>query len=242
MKLKKVSNLIGKPVVSIFDGNIDGYVKGVFVDRRLSKITMLSIFDDESQVEKFANLTDLVALDGDAIMLKNNQSIMLAETFAFEDINLIGFKVFDIEGKYLGKIADVEFDEKLTLQDIVLQDKQILKKSNVLKVGNNLLITYLEKRVTISCYKPKTKFFDKTTKNVKVEIQENTHKERKTRAYPKKVLTRGYEFLIGRKVGKNIYTENHQLIAKKQSKITSQTIDTASQNGKLKELTTYSIV
>ena len=240
--MEKISNLVGKPVVSIYEGNIEGYVKGVFVDRELSKITMLSIFDDESQIEKFVNLIDLVTLGDDAVMIKNNQNILLNETFAVEDANPIGFKVFDIEGKYFGKIADVEFDENLTLQSIVLQDKQILNKSNVLKVGKNLIIKSIENKVKISKFKPKTRIFDKKQKNVKVEIQEDSTQKKPTRAYPKKVLTRGYEFLIGRKVGRNIYTENNQLIAKKQSKITSQTIDTASQNGKLKELTTYSVV
>ena len=72
-----------------------------------------------------------------------------------------------------------------------------------------------------------------------VEIMET--EQPKQIVVPKKMLTTSFDFLIGRKVGQNLYAENGQLIAKKQSKITNHIIDIASQNGKLKELTTYSV-
>ena len=53
-------------------------------------------------------------------------------------------------------------------------------------------------------------------------------------------LTTNYEFLIGRKLEKNIYSSNRELIARKNSKITLDIINKAKLYYKIRELTKYS--
>lgn len=57
---------------------------------------------------------------------------------------------------------------------------------------------------------------------------------------PKKSTTKN-NFLIGRKVQRNIYSFNHELIIKKNTRISEKTILTAKSHSKLKELSLYSI-
>lgn len=241
-KLEKISNILGKPIISIYDGMMEGYIKNILVDKKMKKVVYFCIFNDESQEEKLVNSNDIYSISHDSLMIKNNENISLAETIMIEHINPIGFKVFDLNGNFDGKIVDILFDDKFEIEKIFMQEEKILDKKNILNVGNNLIIKNSKKNVKLSSFKPKTKIIGNIeTKDVKVEIQKE-NKSKNIRTYPKKILTAGYEFLIGRKVGQNIYTDNKQLIAKKQSKITSQIIDVASQNGKLKELTTSSVI
>ena len=149
----------------------------------------------------------------------------------------MGYKVYTQTGKFIDKVFDIEFDDKLNVKNIYLKDQNVLDKKMVLSIGKNVIIQKENKSTKISSFAP-NKVKTENGSNL-VEIMET--EQTKQIVVPKKVLTTSYEFLIGRKVGQNLYAENGQLIAKKQSKITSHIIDIASQNGKLKELTTYSL-
>ncbi len=58
---------------------------------------------------------------------------------------------------------------------------------------------------------------------------------------PINVLSNNYDFLIGRKVNKNIFANNKELIIKKNFKIMHKHIELASTYNKLRELVNYSI-
>lgn len=237
--LENVSKLLGKPVINIYDGNLEGYVKNILVDRKLEKLVWIEIFEDENQEEKILNIKDILNMNCDAVMVKNNSNIFLADTIETNCINPIGYKIYNIEGKYQEKIADLTFDEKNKLVDISLTNNQKLEANCILKVGNGIIIKKDDKNIKLSSFKPKT------LSSIEVNTEQTVHalNNKKTlSSNPKKMLATGSEFLIGRKVGQNIYTESKQLIIKKQSKITPHIINIASQNGKLKELTTFSII
>lgn len=55
-----------------------------------------------------------------------------------------------------------------------------------------------------------------------------------------KTVTTNYEFLIGRKLEKNIYAQNKELIARKNTRITKDIINKAKMYFKIRELTKYS--
>ena len=239
-KLSNISNLLGKPVISVYDGKIEGYIKNILTDKKISKLVWLCVFDDESQEEKLVGFCDIYHHDKDAVMIKNSDNVLLFDTVILEEINPIGYKVFDVEGKSCGKVLDLTFKENYYIEKLMLQSDQYLERKDILNIGDNLILTKGEKAVKISSFKTKTRVLTSIAKEVKVEIQNSNTKPAKTQ--PKKFLTAGFEFLIGRKVGQNIYADNKQLIAKKNSKITNQIIDTASKNGKLKELTTLSVI
>ena len=235
---EQISKLLGKPVISIYNGTLEGYIKNALLDKKMNKLLWLEIFDDDSQEEKLVEAKYVYCLLNDAVMLKNSDGIYVAETTMFEGINPIGCKVYDINGTFAGKITDVTFDERLFVDKILLQDEMTLEKRDILVANGNIAIKKTTENIKISNFKPRTKIFDMNINEQIVEIQ-NESKASKS-PLPKKIPA-GYEFLIGRKVGQNIYADNKQIIVKKQSKITSQIIDVASRNGKLKELTSLSL-
>lgn len=237
--MEKVSKILGKPVINIFEGKLEGYVKNIYADKKLQKVLWLCLFDDETQEEKLVDCKGIYCFKENAVMIKNSSELYLFDTIKLEELNPIGYKVYSLDGKETGKILDFEVDDKFNIQEIYLQDNTTLDKKYILCIGNNVIIQKDNIHISVANFRPKQPVEVQNQTNQKVEILTT---ENQTKISPKKVLTAGYEFLIGRKVGQNIFAENGQLIAKKQSKITSQIIDIASQNGKLKELTTYSVI
>ena len=71
---------------------------------------------------------------------------------------------------------------------------------------------------------------------VKTPIKKDYSQSNKTPT----LLTANYQFLIGRKLEKNIYTQNKEIIAKKNSKITDETIKKARLYYKIRELPKFS--
>ena len=237
--MENILKLLGKPVISIYDGTLEGFVKNVLVDKKLKKIMWLEIFNDESQDENVLDIKNIFALKNDAIMIKNNEKLYLSNMINTNCINPIGYKVYNINGKYESRIANFDFDENFIIKSIILQNNLVLDKKHIFNVGNGIILK-TENNVKIKSFKPKAVIKTNIKKEQKVEAMEE--KNVTIKAQPNKILTAGSEFLIGRKVGQNIYSETKQLLIKKNSKITSQIIDIASQNGRLKELTSYSVI
>ena len=237
--MENISKLLGKPVISIYNGNLEGYVKNVLVDKKLQKLCWLEIFDDETQEEKIVNLKNLFNLENDAIMLKNNEQVYVLNTIDTNCINPIGFKIYDIEGTFFSKVTDLLYDDKLNVKKILLMDNGELNINEILNVGKNIIIKK-ENNIKLFNFKPKAKIqVNQIFSEQKVEIQKPTKKQIKIK--PKKILTANFDFLIGRKVGKTIFADNKQILIKKETLINSSVIKIASRNGKLKELTSYSI-
>lgn len=235
--LEKISQLISKPVISIFDGTLEGYIKYALVDDKLKKLTWLCIFDDETEDEKIFSTKCITNFCNNAIMIKNNIDVYHIDQMDLQDINPIGYKIFKTNGEDCGKICDYDFDDKFNLQNIYLSNENIFDKTQLLKIGKNIIIQKNQTNEKLFYYGPRQIKDIRTEKETLVTIQNSNNGKN----IPSKILTSGYGFLIGRKVGQNIYAENGTMLAKKQSVITAQIIDAASKNGKLNELTKYSL-
>ena len=236
--LERITKILGKPVLSIYDGEFIGYIKNVFVDEKLRKVLWLCIFDDNTEEEKIISPKGVYSFEGNAVMIKNKADIFLAGTIITKDISLIGYKIYSLDGTVTGKITDIEVDSKLYITNIFQQNDEQFDKTTVLKIGNSIIIQKNSKTDKLNDFRPRQISDLQISNNRKVVALKE---QNQNKIQPTKLLTDGYGFLIGRKVGQNIYSENGTLLAKKQSVITAHLIDTASQNGKLKELTTYSL-
>ena len=236
--MERITKILGKPVLSIYDGEFIGYIKNVFVDEKLRKVLWLCIFDDNTEEEKIISPKGVYSFEGNAVMIKNKADIFLAGTIITKDISLIGYKIYSLDGTVTGKITDIEVDSKLYITNIFQQNDEQFDKTTVLKIGNSIIIQKNSKTDKLNDFRPRQISDLQISNNRKVVALKE---QNQNKIQPTKLLTDGYGFLIGRKVGQNIYSENGTLLAKKQSVITAHLIDTASQNGKLKELTTYSL-
>ena len=172
--MKRITEFLGKPVISLLEGNIEGYVKNVVFDKTLKKVKYLVIFEDnEFQDEKMLETSKIFNIGENAIVIKNNSCLELVKQEALPITNHINCKVYTTLGKYVGIIADIEINNDFATQSVLLTNQTILYPSNFLSFGQDIFVMQdASKIVKIANIKKRDKLVDlKNTANIsKVSI------------------------------------------------------------------------
>ena len=238
--MKTLSSLIGKPIISIYNGKIEGYVKNLLFDKKLNKLCYLQFFDDNTQEEKLVQSKSVYKVGQDAIILKNDADIILDTIDISNFINPTNFDVYSLDGNKLGKVNDIAITDNNKIENLILNNQNKLTTNSILNVGENVIILKAEhQKVKITDFKNKSKIVKWLNKDIKVETQNGVTII--TPQKPKKMLTNNFNFLLGRKTTKSIYADNGELLVKKQTKITNNVIEIVCKYGKLKDLTANSV-
>ncbi|MBQ0017404.1 MAG: PRC-barrel domain-containing protein [Clostridiales bacterium] len=284
--MKKVSDFLGKPVISLYESTTEGIVKNLMFDKNFKKLKYIVMFNDnEFQEEKIVAVQDIYSYGENAIILKNNSCLDLKTKLTEELESPINNYVYTILGKYIGIVKDVMIDEKFNIKEIELNDNKTIEIEKVVTSGKDAMFIQEEgTEVKLSYFKNKKIVNKEENKEIKVLVlnKEQLNKNIETEnlvnqevvnnsdgqesslveelpqeetfvkpILPKKkveltgsalpkVATTKKNFLIGRKVAKNIYSFNHEIIIRKNTRITDKTILIAKSHSKLKELALYS--
>lgn len=160
--MKRITEFLGKPVISLLEGNIEGYVKNVVFDKTLKKVKYLVIFEDnEFQDEKMLETSKIFNIGENAIVIKNNSCLELVKQEALPITNHINCKVYTTLGKYVGIIADIEIDDDFATQSVLLTNQTILYPSNFLSFGQDIFVMQdASKIVKIANIKKRDKLVD----------------------------------------------------------------------------------
>ena len=287
--MRKITDYLGKPVLSVFESSTQGIVKDVLFDKNFKKLKFIVLFEDNDiQEDKFVAVSDIYSMGENAIVLKNNSVIESQSILTDEIANPINNSAYTTSGTFLGVVKNADIDDKFNLMGITLNGGQTIDISNILTSGNDTLFVQDQNSfVKLANFKKKT--ISMPSQNIKVSILTEqsqslaeapivpTTSEQDTEnsavlpanqpeniapedlaqlpvepIKPKRTVllqssclptqsTTKNNFLIGRKVQKNIYSFNHELIIKKNTKINEKIILLAKSHSKFKELSLNSI-
>lgn len=275
--MKKVTDFLGKPVLSLYESTTEGIVKDLVFDKAFKKLKFIVLFtDNEFQEEKIVSVNDIYSYGENALILKNNSCLDLKTNLTDELSSPINNFVYTTLGKFVGTVQDVNIDDKNNIISVLLTNNQTIMLDKIVTSGKDAMFIQDEtKEVKLANFKKRQIVNVQENKAVKVEIlqvpetiSEVTDNEtvqtpleveqvetllnddttpikpRKkivldSNNLPKRSTTKD-NFLIGRKVEKNIYSFNHELIIRKNTRITEKTIVIAKSHSKFKELTLYS--
>ena len=146
--MKNLTNFLGKPVISLYEGNLEGYVKNVIFDKSLKKLKYFVLFEDnEFQDEKMLEISKVYNFNNDAIIIKNNSTLELKKEEVFGISNHINCKVYSSTGEYLGLVTDVVLNDDLTTNKVILSSNLELLPSEFLTFGQDLFIKQDENNV-----------------------------------------------------------------------------------------------
>lgn len=274
--MRKITEYLGKPVLSLYESVTEGIVNNVVFDKNLKKLKFIVLFNDnEFQEEKIVKVSDIYSYGENAIVIKNNACLELKDAIVDEINNPINNYAYTTRGKLLGTVSDVEIDNKNNIVQIDLNNGEHIKIDKVVTSGKDAMFVQDEENlVKISKFKRKNFANTNQNKEIKVQIlptapanvdeednslkveepQENNKEVEVEEVQPikpkKKVVLNADclptkkvtkdNYLVGRKVERNIYSFNHELIIKKNTRVTEKTIVTAKSHSKLKELALYS--
>ena len=136
----KLTELLGKSVLSIYNCEIEGVVKDVTFNAQNNKLKQIKIFkDNDFQEEKIFDTKNIYSLK-DAVILKNDSYITLQAVEKPANCNLINNAVYSHKGEYIGQIKDVLLNEKFFVEKIVLNSDLSFLPSQILHSKEKLTI------------------------------------------------------------------------------------------------------
>ena len=237
--MAKVSNIISSFVVSIYNGQTEGVVSNIlFNEKKKAKYLIISQ-NDETFFLLYTK--DIYAFGDGAVLIKNSQVLNMYENKILESKNCfspINSIVVNLDGNFLGYVSDIDLDNKYSIVSISVGNDKTIKLCDVLNVTDSAILTCLGiKKPKISNFKA-SNILPTVENNIKVTIQDDI-KPVET-ILPTRSIT-NYNFLLNRKVNRDIQNFNGEIIIKENQIINTKILDIARINGKIRELTKYSI-
>lgn len=230
--MSKVSNIISSYVVSVYNGQIEGIVNNIlFNNKKQAKYLVISQNDEQFLV---LETKDIYKTGEGAVIIKNSDVLSLMESSelkmkeCFSPINSI---VVSIDGDYIGHVSDIELDNKYNIKNFIV-DGQVFDLNKVINISESaIIINTLDIKTNLSKFKSKTKIVmgNERITNQTVSVMSNQT------ILPNRTML-NYNFLIGRKVSKDILNFNGEIIIKENQTVNSKVLDIARINGKLREL------
>lgn len=230
--MSKVSNIISSYVVSVYNGQIEGIVNNIlFNNKKQAKYLVISQNDEQFLV---LETKDIYKTGEGAVIVKNSDVLSLMESSelkmkeCFSPINSI---VVSIDGDYIGHVSDIELDNKYNIKNFIV-DGQVFELNKVINISESaIIINTLDIKTSLSKFKSKTKIVmgNERITNQTVSVMSNQT------ILPNRTML-NYNFLIGRKVSKDILNFNGEIIIKENQTVNSKVLDIARINGKLREL------
>lgn len=266
----KLSDFISKPIISIYDGAIEGIIKSAIFDKKFNRLKCFIIFDEFDDIieEKCLAINKIYSIGDDSIVIRNNACLepIKGVEATFEKKNPINLSVYDSTGKYMGIISDLNFDDKFYVKSLVLDNLYEIQTVNFISSNKTVFIVQNTiKHISLNNFAPKN-INSKLDKGEDVYILKSENeiiKEKIQKVFDaefdsindkqiilrdKKIdlqlpnkITSNVNFLVGRKATRNIYSPTNEVIVKKNSVINANNIEIIKKYGKLKELATFSI-
>ncbi len=245
----KLSEIIAKPVYSIFEGVLVGTIVGTVLENKTKKVKAFSVLSIDEETESFLSPRDIFVQSENCLLIRN---VTKLKNIALAQTNLIGKKVLSFSGEDFGNIKEVFFDEKFNMLSVETTLNGVLNKDVFVSFGEDATFVSLEKNVLISRFKPRSFISREDIADVKVSIlNENNFNEIKIgsigdnslKSYssvPVKIA-KNPSFLLGRKCKSTIVDTKGEVIVREGEVITEKAISKAQINNKIYELSVSAI-
>lgn len=232
-----LSELLQKPLLCLYEGELLGNINKVFFDKSRKKIKGFEILNEE-EICYFLYPKHIYTIGKHAITIKNKQHLVLAlneETSS--DILPINVKVYSLQGEYLGVVKDYSITDKYIVESLILDNQQLINISDMASFSNSSVVVYCsQEHVNINSFRYRIQ--NKNTPPQKVKVLPKLFASfNKIAPSP---TDKGQNFIVGRVCTKDIVDNQHNIIIKQNSTITEQILALASNKNKLQELIKYS--
>lgn len=238
----KVSEIISKEVVSIYEGEVLGTIKNVILNSTLTKVLKFVFFNDDTDTDSCVLINNLYSISENGIMVKNLSKVQFCLE---EENNPINKKIYTISANDLGKINDIVIDEKGNVLKFTTSKSNEFFPLDILNFGSICVVNDAEQQVKISSFRPKNNINSSLDilENIQVKIvqMDETKTKITNPTFPARVTT-NVNNLIGKRVSKTITGLNNEVIIKQYNTISKHTLDMAKMHNKTTELLYNSLI
>lgn len=238
----KISEIISREVIAIYECESVGTIKSVCFNQNLTKAIGFVFFNDENDFDSCINQENIYSITEEGILIRNMSKTSI---FVGENNSPINKKIFSVTGKDYGKIKDVILNQDLTVDHFLTNKQTKIYPQNLVTFGSTILITNdNDNPVKAHMFKPKERAFvsEKELKDITVKILQisPTKSEQEPLTpikFPLKINSSNQtKELIGKKVSKTIMGQNNEIIIRQNNIISGKTLDMAKRHNKTREL------
>lgn len=220
-------------VLSLYEGEIIGQVNKLYFDKKLKKLMLIELLGEDGALLTLST-KNIYHIGKNAITVKNKQSVGMTLDLQAYVACPIGSKAYNINGEFLGKVQEINFNAKYQTEKIWLENSTSLGIDTLATVGKNTIIFYSSQKVNIDNFEPKQQPVEFKTEDVGFASTMPVEEKPKP---AKQVQTSS--FLIGRICTKDIYNFNNELLIKAESVVNKKNLKEINKFGKIKELMLY---
>jgi sporulation protein YlmC with PRC-barrel domain len=236
--MRKISEIISKEIISVFEGEKIGTVKNITFSNNYKKIKSFVFFDDECEFESEVLSKNVYNATEDGVLIRNLSKV--SNDFIVNN-NPMNTSVFLLNGTGMGKISDICFDENFNVMQFNTSMGKSFLPNQILKMGFDVCIIKNDSaKISVAAFKPPTEFAPKTqilenlqVKLVRLNPTEDT--QNFLPALPIKVKP-NINALIGKTATKTITGLNNEVIIRQHAVISKHTLEMAKTHNKTHEL------
>ena len=232
-----LSELLQKPLLCLYEGELLGNINKVFFDKSKKKIKSFEIINDED-ISYYLYPKHIYTIGKHATTIKNKQNLVLALNEENDKQVLpINVKVYSLQGEYLGIVKDYSLTDKYAIESLILDNQQLININDMASFSLNSIVVYCtEEHININSFRYRIQNKNIQTSKVKV-LPKLFSSFNKIAPNP---TDKKQNFILGRICTKDIVDNQQNIIIKQNSTITEQTLALASNKNKLQELIKYS--
>lgn len=232
-----LSELLQKPLLCLYEGELLGNINKVYFDKSKKKIKSFEILNDED-ISYFLYPKYIYTIGKHATTIKNKQHLVLSLNEENDnDVLPIDAKVYSLQGEYLGVVKDYSITDKFVIESLILDNQQLININDMASFSSNSIVVYCtEEHININSFRYRIQ--NKNTQTQKVKVLPKLFSSfNKIAPSP---TDKKQNFIVGRICTKDIVDNQQNIIIKQNSTITEQTLALASNKNKLQELIKYS--
>lgn len=209
----KVSDLLGKPLLALSEAQILGTIANIFFDDKMYKGTFVLFYTDDED-PRYLPLSKISNFDSDAAVVKFAEGISECAEGLPNPINSFAFGQ---NGKSLGVIKDIIMDG--TKVDSFIIGARSYPVSDLVSAGKLLIFCDGEKPIKLRPMSSKKADSEQPKQEIRTPKLSG--------------FAPSYDFLLGKKLQRNILSLDGKIIAREGDNVTGSMIEAAKREGKL---------
>lgn len=218
----RLSNILGACVCSVYEGKHLGYILDATFSEKYKKVSGFVVVNDDDDYEYFLGAKQIIGQDDDVLFVKNETSI---STKNYEEpLTLVNKAAYFLDGKFIGKVRDIEIDENFETKQIVF-DNITLSIDKLFNVGIDFCFFCEEDKKPKLCRFAPTK--QPQISNMSVRIMEISNPQNDKIKIPQKIHAYDSIEAIGKIATQTIFGKNNEIIVKKGEIVTLDCIKKA---------------
>lgn len=132
--MRKVSEILGKNIISLYEGKRIGIIENVAFDRKLKKLRSFVIYDEDNDInDRLFVPSASVKLEGEnAVIIRNLEKVIEDTKNQFSKNNPINANVYNLSGNLLGKVKEILiYDDIKEIHSLVLNDNTEILQTQI---------------------------------------------------------------------------------------------------------------